>query len=91
MKTNNIAIFPYSNELYSFLGYIQVTQVMTVQYIISLKGYGIIGKEIWVGDKKWTVQEQLSEEQYAKIDTIWLQTWRRTYYLNLLKQQQKES
>lgn len=84
MKTNNIAIFPYSNELYSFLGYIQVTQVMTVQYIISLKGYGIIGKEIWVGDKKWTVQEQLSEEQYAKIDTIWITSLAANLATNIL-------
>lgn len=84
MKTNNIAIFPYSNELYSILGAIQVAQVMNLQYIMSLKGYGIIGKEIWVGDKKWTVQEQLSEEQYTQIDTIWITSLAANLATNIL-------
>lgn len=72
MKTNNIIIFPYNNELYSALGYIQSNTEMNVCYIMSLKGYGLIGKTIKLGDKIWMVQEQLSEEQYSQVDSIWI-------------------
>lgn len=64
----NVAVFPYDNEMYPYLQHSSMLKNINIQILLSPNGWAVERENIC----GYTVQTTLSEDDYQKIDAVWI-------------------
>lgn len=71
MDKKNAAVFPYDRGFEPVLEHAFLMDMLSVNYLTALEGY-IEQDQIFCGGRHYTVKEQLTPEEMAQVDILWL-------------------